>query len=327
MYDFAKRSDGERKEIFSEAAAERVQKPEVIEKDFWVCWLLGLLYGDKYVQKYIKFKGGTSLSKAYGLIERFSEDIDLLIDAEEMTDQPLIAERSSRQRTDFIEELRRAGLDYLKSSFLPKLEGLMNGVCSAEIVPGTYNQIKIDYPRAFTEKSLLPYILLEIGPVGASRPSENMSITPYTAEQYPELFKVAETKVETILAERTFWEKITILHANAHRDEGRPVKERNSRHYYDIHQMYIDDKVREKALQNEDLMQDVMNVKRHLYKQGWAHDENLKPRSFKLIPPKHVMKDLILDYAEMEEMFFYEAPKWEDIMESVTDLEAKINQK
>jgi hypothetical protein len=324
MYDFAKRPDVEREELFREVAAERGQKPGIIEKDFWVCWLLGLLYDDAYVQEHIKFKGGTSLSKAYGLIERFSEDIDLLIDASELTDEPLISERGSGQRQRFIEALRQSGLDYLKSSFMPKLIGMMGGICSAQLVPGAYNQIKIDYPRAFTEKSLLPYILLEIGPVGASKPATNRTIASYAAHNYPELFKVAETNVETIIAERTFWEKITILHANAHRDESRPVGERHSRHYYDIHQMHLGG-VSHSAVGDKDLMQDVMEHKRNLYKQGWAKDDELKSGSFKLIPPESVMKDLIKDYAEMQEMFFYEAPKWDVIMKSIEVIEQEIN--
>ncbi len=324
MYDFARRPDSEREELFREVAAERGQKPSVIEKDFWVCWLLGLLYGDAYVQEHIKFKGGTSLSKAYGLIERFSEDIDLLIDASELTDEPLIAQRSSRERNDFIETLRQAGLDYLKGSFIPKLESLMGGICSAELVPNEFNQIKINYPRVFTEKSLLPYILLEIGPVGASKPSENRSITPYAAVQYPNLFKVVETNIETIIAERTFWEKITILHANAHRDDTRRVGKRHSRHYYDIYQMHLGG-VSEKAVQNVALMWDVMKHKHHLYKQGWAKDDDLKPGSFKLIPPSSVRKDLVKDFAAMQEMFFYEAPEWDVIMDTIAVIETEIN--
>ena len=76
MYKFAKKSVEVHKQVFRDTADERGQKPGVIEKDFWVCWLLGLLYGDESLGAHIKFKGGTSLSKVYGLIERFSEDID-----------------------------------------------------------------------------------------------------------------------------------------------------------------------------------------------------------------------------------------------------------
>jgi len=324
MRDFAKRPAVEREQVFRETAAKRGQKPGVIEKDFWVCWILGLLYEDDYLGSHIKFKGGTSLSKGYGLIERFSEDIDLLIDSEELIDEPLISGRTPNQQARFNKKLRKAGQKYLEETFEPKLDQMMGGLCDAVIVPDTTNEIRVEYPRAFDEESLLPYILLEIGPMGATTPSEQREIIPYSAEEYPELFEQAVVKVNTIKAERTFWEKITILHSNAHSPIDRKTQDRPSRHYYDVHQMHING-LSAKAIKEIELMRNVMQFKQLIYPQKWASDDDLLPGSFSLVPPEHMMKDLLADYAEMDEMFFYDAPDWEEIMTSVADIEVKIN--
>lgn len=324
MYKFATQPASELEEVFKETAADRGLKPGVIEKDFWVCWLLGLMYGDDHLKKHLKFKGGTSLSKVYHLIERFSEDIDLLIDVDEISDEPLVADRSKGQQKKFSKKLRESGLKYLQDVFLPKLVDMTAGVCSAEIVEDTTNQIKVLYPCAFEEGSLLPYILLEIGPMGAWTPSESKSIISFAAEQYPNLFDISKCEVETIIAERTFWEKITILHGNAHRSKNKPVPTRHSRHYYDIHQMHLCG-TSSNAIDDISLMRNVMEFKRQIYPQNWAGDLNLKPGSFKLIPPEHINKTLLNDYDEMEEMFFGKAPSWDEIVISITELESEIN--
>jgi hypothetical protein len=69
-----------RRQLFQETGAQRGMSPAVVEKDFWVCWTLKHIFSDPQLQKHIVFKGGTSLSKVFGLIERFSEDIDLILD-------------------------------------------------------------------------------------------------------------------------------------------------------------------------------------------------------------------------------------------------------
>lgn len=325
MYKITRFSADERHELFSETAARRGQSPGIIEKDFWVCWVLGLLFGDSEISQQIKFKGGTSLSKVYHLIERFSEDVDLLLDASLFSDIQLMDEsRSAGQQSKINKRLRQASRDYLTDTFVPRLNVLLDGVCTASIADASFNEIRVDYPRSFDEQSILPYIVLEIGPMGAMTPSGRFTIQPYAAEEFPKQFKTPQVAVECILAERTFWEKITILHTNAHRTAHKPIPARHSRHYYDIYQM-MSDKVKDRALTDTPLMQSVTAFKRQVYPQGWASDELAAPGTFKLVPIDAIRKDLEADYKEMEQMFFGSAPSFGDVMSQIAQLEAEVN--
>ena len=325
VYKIATLKQDKRRDLFYETAARRGQRPGIIEKDFWVCWVLGLLFGDKEISPNIKFKGGTSLSKVYQLIERFSEDVDLLLDASLFSDIQLMDEsRSSGQQSKVNKQLRQESKSYLTDKFVPGLNERFDGICLAAMVDNSYNEIKISYPRAFAEKAILPHIILEIGPMGAMTPSDYFLIKPYAAETFPDLFETHEVSVECILAERTFWEKITILHANAHRTGDRPVPERHSRHYYDVSQM-MGNEVKDRALADKKLMQAVTAFKRQVYPQGWAGDDLSTPGSFKLIPFETTRKDLEVDYLEMQQMFFGSAPSFGDVMAQIAQLEAEIN--
>jgi len=125
MDEFAKKHDKERYDIFTEAAGRRDVQPIVIEKDFWVCWTLKRLFTDPQIAQHLTFKGGTSLSKAYGLIERFSEDIDLTIsrDAQFLTDgkDPMEEGLSGKERNRRIDTLRENAQQFVNEIILKSL--------------------------------------------------------------------------------------------------------------------------------------------------------------------------------------------------------------
>ncbi len=144
-------------------------------------------------------------------------------------------------------------------------------------------------------------------------------------EQVPEVFRQSTTTLPTISAERTFWEKATILHQEAHRGLGKPLPPRYSRHYYDLYRLTLLPTIRDSALARIDLLDEVAEFKIRFYRCPWARYEQAKPGSLRLLPPSHHVKDLQKDYAAMSEMLFGDIPSFSAIMEGLRHLEATIN--
>ena len=216
MDKIAEMEHTERAELFRVAADKGKMRPEVVEKDFWVCWILSRLFSDSSVAAKILFKGGTSLSKVFGLIERFSEDVDLILDWNEITSEDPRAERSRSKQERFKDQLLRAAATYLRETFLPDVQRLIGNTCTATIEDNP-EIVQVRYPAAFRSDYLRPYIQLEVGPMAAWLPNEERAICPYLADVLPDTVENPECAVSVITAERTFWEKVTILHAEAHR--------------------------------------------------------------------------------------------------------------
>lgn len=157
----------ERNAVFSEAAADKRTTPAIIEKDFWVTWLLARLFQDPDLSKLLIFKGGTSLSKVYHLIERFSEDIDLILDWRVLTDEDPLAERSKRKQNEFNRQLDEQAKAYIGGHLFVRLIEVTGGVCACEIDADDAHIINVRYPAAFSDQYLRPELRLEIGPQGA----------------------------------------------------------------------------------------------------------------------------------------------------------------
>ena len=331
MDKLARRPAEYRRDIFSEAAARLGIRPTIIEKDFWVCVALKYLFQKSRFGKSLVFKGGTSLSKAHGLIERFSEDIDLVLDwkvigfGEGLRDPTQVFASKSKQ-DQFNKEINRLAADYIAKTLCPELEDLLrqeNVGLSATVDPDDPHSVNIRYPAAFAETYIRPEVRLEIGPLASWVPSATHLIRPYAFDVVPEVFQNPACEVVAIAAERTFWEKATILHQEAHR--ATLIPQRYSRHYYDLYKLAVS-RVRTSALANPKLLQDVVAFKQRFYPSAWARYDLAVPGSLKLLPtsPTHV-DDLARDYEEMQVMLFGAPPKFQDILDELRNLEAEIN--
>ena len=184
--------------------------------------------------------------------------------------------------------------------------------------------VKIVYPNSFSDTSILQEIRLEIGALAAWTPVRYTTITPYAAEQYARLFVQPSTEVLTVLPERTFWEKVTILHREAFRPEDRPFPLRYSRHYYDLYKM-MQTPVKDNALQDNDLLERVVKFKDKFYRCPWARYDLAKRGTMKLLPPEYNVAKLRSDYEHMQNMLFGEKPSFEEIMNTMAQLEKEIN--
>lgn len=335
----------ERADVFVAASGSRggISAP-IMEKDFWVCWALKRIFMSVQFPLHLIFKGGTSLSKVFRVIERFSEDVDLSFDRRELGFQterdPEKAVSGKKQRA-LLDQLQEECKTLIRARFVPVLfedfrtvlGDSKNGTASdwsIDIDPEDKQAVLFRYPQAVALQGIVmsayvsPFVRLELGARSDAWPAGEHTVTPYAAELFPDMFTVASCKVKTLEAVRTFWEKATILHKEAHRSETSNKKERVSRHYYDLYQLSKND-IAKKALQQTELLERVVEHKKVFFRSLWAHYETAKPGSFRLVPPTERIAVLRSDYAQMQSMIFGECPEWAKIIKGLGELEEKIN--
>lgn len=318
-------SNEEREQLFSEAAIKIAATPAIVEKDFWVVWVLDKIFKDDRLNKILMFKGGTSLSKVFNLIGRFSEDIDLILDWREVTkDDPKEDKDSKNKQVKFNQQVNENAIIYINEVLLPIVQDLLSPTCTCKIDEENPFNINISYPATFKDGYLRNEILLEIGPLASWTPSDAFEISAYVVDSFPTLFQQHVCKVNAILAKRTFWEKATILHQEANRSEDKKLPIRYSRHYYDL-AMMAKSSVKDEALLDIDLLKQVVDFKLKFYPATWAKFEDAKPGSIKLTPSDIHIKDLEKDYKAMENMIFDKKLTFEEILETLKNLEDEIN--
>jgi hypothetical protein len=325
MKDSKKMTVDERAFYFEQASGRLDLPPAAIEKDFWVTWVLGRLFSSSALASKILFKGGTSLSKVFGLIERFSEDIDLILDWNEVVSEDPNMERSKTKQDQFNKAVPERSREYIERVLLPEVLHLMGGICSAEIETGAPDVINIRYPSKFAAEYLRPEIRLEIGPLAQWVPHARYAVTSYVADAFPDLFEQPACHVIAIKAERTFWEKATILHHEAHRPESSEIPARYSRHYYDLYMMAANASLKQIALSDLELLKSVVAFKMKFYPRGWARYDLAKPDTLRLVPTDRRLAELRSDYDAMKEMIFGKAVDFDEIVAGLKALESEIN--
>lgn len=330
MYDILKLTNNEKRTIFRNTAQKMGIHEAIVEKDYWVCLLLDYLFQKSKFKKHLTFKGGTSLSKCFGIINRFSEDIDLVLDWRLLgykRNEPW-KERSKTAQDIFNKEANTKTERFLVEQFLPDFNKDLSNIVQVNIKTeiDNHNQqtIIFHYPRLFSVKSILQSIQLEIGALAAWTPSVEKTITPFIFDHYPNLTKNITTSIFTSSAERTFWEKATILHHEANRPEHIDMPKRYSRHYYDLF-CISKTEYKTNALKQLDLLQKVVSFKMKFYPRAWAKYEEAVPGSIKLVPPNYRIDKLRKDYEDMTEMLFGEYPTFDEVIETISSLEEEIN--
>lgn len=342
MNSVAQLSQIERAELFRETANRRGVAPLIIEKDFWVCWTIKQLFDLPQIGPHLIFKGGTTLSKIYGVIERFSEDIDVSINREYLgfggEQEPENIEGSNKRRKQ-IEALQQACRDKITAELFPSLESALVHILGRssenfwQLIQDTDPQtLLFTYPghKPFLgpqEVSYIrPIVRIELGARSDHWPANSYSITPYAAEEFPDYFTELSYSVKVLEAERTFWEKATILHAEYYNPEDRATGDRISRHYYDLHQLTLSPIV-ESALNRLDLLDRVVTHKSVFFRSSRANYEEARSGNIHLLPSETRVAALRVDYDRMKDMFFGERPSFEEILETLKKLEAIINSK
>lgn len=329
MKNIARLPKEERLILFRNTAANCGLSEGIVEKDFWVCWTLDYLFHQSPWTKHLAFKGGTSLSKSFDLIHRFSEDIDLILNWRllESTQKDPWAQRSKNQQDKLNKALNAETEVFLREQFVPRLQEdfaqLLVDEFQIEVDEHETQTVNFTYPKLFGEDSILPMVRLEIGALAAWTPTTQSEIISYAAQQYGRIFQNPSTSVLTVMPERTFWEKVTILHKEAFRTNGN-FPARYSRHYYDLFCMDASP-VKAAAFRNLDLLARVVTFKDRFYPAGNAHYDLAKPGTMRLLPLEDCLPVLRDDYAHMRNMLFGEIPSFEEIMTCIARLEKEIN--
>ena len=344
MDKFAREAASERSAVFGETGARRGVASIIIEKDFWVCWTLKRLFELQQADApKLVFKGGTSLSKAYAAIRRFSEDIDLSFDRADLGYEgdrnPESEGLSKKQSAKLIDELMLdvekhiAGkvLPALRDSITTQLGEAAKAGWSLEIDGNDQQTLNFHYPAALAQPEyqgityITPRVKLEFGARGDPWPTEEKAIRPYAAEEFPDLFEQAECTVTVLAARRTFWEKATALHAEAHRPKDSAAPQYFSRHYYDV-AMLVDTPEGEAATKDFDLLAQVVRHKAVYFRSSWAGYDTARPGTLRLMPAVERMKDLRADYQAMQAMMFDEnPPSFDEVLERIDKLQSTIN--
>ncbi len=324
MHRVARLPANERADLFRETAALMRTTPAIVEKDFWVVWVLAQLFAQPELARVLKFKGGTSLSKVFGVIGRFSEDIDLILDWREVVRDDPRAERSKTQQNIVNEAANAQAEQYIAQQLLPLLHGCLGDVCRCEIDQLSPQIVHIIYPAAFNDPYLRPAIFLEIGPLASWLPSDVFEIRSYAAEYFAAVFEQPSCHVPTILAKRTFWEKATILHQEVHRPIEKPLPSRYSRHYYDLARLALSD-VRVEALADLDLLAEVVAFKQKFYPSAWAQYELAVPATLRLLPSEVRVQALARDYEAMQAMIFDQRLSFDEVMDVLAGLQSEVN--
>lgn len=329
MRKLARLPQEERADVLVTAAKEKGMHPAIVEKDFWVCWTLDYLFGESGFRDFFAFKGGTSLSKGFGLIERFSEDIDLIFDWRLLgygIDEPW-EKRSNTKQDEFVDKINGDAARFLEDELMPEMQAHLDSQhiagCSLAIDAGDPQTLRFFYPQSFSDNSILQEIRLETGALAAWTPTTEARISPYVVEEFPEAFERKAVSVRTVSPERTFWEKATILHKEAFRTNGR-FPTRYSRHYYDLFKL-AQSNVKQQALNDADLLKSVVDFKMTFWRSNAARYDLCAPGTLRLMPPEEAIDLIEEDYAAMKNMIFGDAPDFKTMMSGIRNLEDEVN--
>ncbi len=327
----------EQRDLYEATAEKLGTRGEFAEKDFWVCLTLELLFGAAKPDCGLTFKGGTSLSKAFGLIRRFSEDIDVVLAPEdlgvEIYDAEALAKLSRNKQAKAFDGLRERADAYVGGPLRRHLETGMQQAGINDVVvtiaADDTQTLLLSYRTVYGGKAdyIRPTVRVECGPRSARLPSTKCAIKPYVSDVLAGQDFTLQA-VSTICAERTFWEKAFILHGHhcRFRDETVIPVERNrlSRHYYDVALLYTSS-IGNDAVADLHLMQHVREHNQLAFPGAWRKYDEGKAGSFLILPQAEVKRAIEADYEQMKSMVFGEVPSFAWVHDTLEELNARIN--
>lgn len=306
-------------------AEDRLGFPDhIIEKDLWVCWILEQLF---MLPLKMAFKGGTSLSKVYRLIHRFSEDVDITIDYKNVLGEIDLQKISRSKLKQLEKDLKKHLKDITENQVLSHLNKQLksNSFMGVEVVLSEDGEkLKFYYPTL--EKRNLGYlrdhVLIEFGIRNSTEPFEKHKIEPFLKEILGDSISLPQPLVDTLSPIRTFWEKATLIHVECHRKRLTHSPERLSRHWYDLYMLYLSS-VGQEALNKRKVLEDVIDHKTAFFNASYAHYDRCLNGEFRLIPDHEDKLSLKKDYQEMinSGMFHGEVPEFKVLIDSLHDLE------
>ena len=355
--DILRSSADERRAIFESAAARLGTQAQNVEKDLYVCWVLDFLFNRRAGDPVgLYFKGGTSLSKAYRLINRFSEDIDIGIYKADLH-VPVEAEIAAlpsvnQQQRALSEKVDEAARQYISGPLRDELDREISVVEDAARLAGHFSVefgfdayrnkdaldiLVVGYKSDFNIAS--SYVQAAVRIEGGARPdpepAESREVVPYVARELPDDPDLTVRNVMTVRPERTFWEKVLILHAMTEMSEkrreeaepDRPVPDLNrySRHYYDVHQIWTRPDYGVATAAMVDLAEACRQHKELMFRAPDHRYDRAVPGSYRLVPTAEMRAKLAADYERMSAMIFGTPVEFAEVMASIETLERHLN--
>lgn len=325
-------SADEQREVIQRVQAENRLQLQIIEKDWWVTAILRALFSLPY-SEHISFKGGTNLSKCWNLIERFSEDADIAIDRE------YLGFGGTLSKTQISDKLRRAACSFVRETLQYDLaEKLIENGVSADkfkvnvnITPVTTTDpeiIEVEYQSAF---NTLPYIrskvIIEVSGRSMNEPVVSVGVSSFIDDVFTNApFAEPKFDVRAVVPERTFLEKVFLLHEEFSKPSGMIRTERMSRHLYDIAQM-MDTPIVERALLDENLYKTVIDHRRMFIGLKGFDYSTLLPQTLSIVPQGEIREQWKEDYKVMQETMIYgDSPSFDELIIKIQALNDRIRQ-
>lgn len=318
-------AEGDRRDVYAAASAQLGVPATIIEKDVWICWTLDVLFSSPHALP-MAFKGGTSLSKVFRAINRFSEDIDLTFGFTEVNED-LPESRNKRDR--LADALRDRVANHVTSLVLPELQDrLLSEFGEGGVTQHDAETLVVDYPSCYPKSGGYVHerVKVEFGGRNSIEPNASHRLTALVDELGFEIV-TPSAQVSVLAPQRTFWEKVTLAHAECGRAEWKHDGERHSRHWYDLY-MLADHEIGRSAIGDTDLLADVVRVKKAFWNHGTANYDQCLAGGLRILPDEPLLGLLEKDYEEMitAGMFSSPPPSFEDMTERLIRLEAEINE-
>ena len=300
-----------------------------IEKDWWVTLALNASFSLPY-SKNIVFKGGTSLSKGWNLIERFSEDIDLAID------RKFFGFDGDISKTQ-IKNLRKQSCEFISTTFLADLTKILTewkAIDECKLIAQPVNDsdkdpqvIEIHYNSVIDTSEYLPQrVLIEVSSRSLMEPIEERRINSILSESFPQQsFVTVPFAIPTVLPQRTFLEKVFLLHEEFSQETEKIRIDRISRHLYDLEKL-MDTEHGIEALKNIDLYNNIIAHREKFNSLRGLDYVNHIPSKISILPPQVVVKGYERDYEAMTSFMIYGEPlKFDHLMKRILELQTRIN--
>jgi len=331
------RLSAERRRLFFGEAETATGIPfPIVEKDYWVVWTLDRLFSIPELKAHLTFKGGTSLSKVYRVIERFSEDIDVSIEKDFLGfdhDKSPEKAASKKKIRAAVEELSAACAKYVQGDLLTALRAAITSELGTDqgwgIVVDEKNSdgqtLLFEYPNLTPRGDYIQQsVKIELGARSEHWPVSEHPIQSYAKEALKEKVTEPAVRVRVLNAERTFWEKATILHQYAHLPNEKALPPRISRHFYDFFRL-LNSEIKTRALADVTLLDRVAVHKSIYFASAWASYETARKGTLVMSPMPRLLDALENDFGQMNRMFFGAIPDWQLILKTIKQFEAEFN--
>ena len=318
--------------VLDQVSAQTNSTQQTIEKDWWVTQVLRVLFSLPYAA-HLSFKGGTSLSKAWNIVERFSEDIDIAISREYLG---FVGELS---RTQVSDKLRRAACSFVRERMQ---NDLREGLVALGIAPEKFNVyvnitsvsttdpevIYIDYESVLPNSEYIAHtVKVEVGGRSMAEPVQSVSIqSQIDAVLSQATFVQPAFDVNVVIPERTFLEKIFLLHEEFAKPMAEVRTERMSRHLYDLQRM-LHTSIAQNALSNEALYRAVVEHRRKFINLRDFDYDTLYPKHLSLEIPVNVVELWRKDYETMQRTMIYgQSVAFDELLAEIRQLNMRISE-